>query len=187
MALLVFGVLLWSGAHMLPIFAAPLRARVADSLGNAYPGVFALTVLGSIVAMAFGWRSTAPSPVYVAPGAAVLLTDLLMFAALLLFIASRVPTNLKRVLRHPQLTGLALWAAAHLLSNGDSRSLVLFGGLGLWAVVAMLGINRRDGAWEKPEALPMSAELKPLAGAVVVYALLFFVHPWIAGVSPMPR
>jgi uncharacterized membrane protein len=187
MALLVFGVLLWSGTHMLPIFAAPLRARVADSLGNAYPGVFSLSILASIVAMVFGWRATVPSPLYVAPGVTVLLTDGLMFVALLLFIASGVPTNLKRILRHPQLTGVALWAAAHLLSNGDSRSIVLFGGLGLWAVVAMFGINRRDGAWEKPEALPMSAELKPLVGALVVYALLFFAHPWIAGVSPMPR
>ena len=187
MALLVFGVLLFSGAHMLPVFAAPLRARLAASLGSGYQGVFALTVLASITLMVFGWRATPPSPIYVAPGVSVWLTDGLMFLALLLFVASGVPTNLKRVLRHPQLTGVALWAGAHLLSNGDSRSMVLFGGIGLWAIVAIVGINRRDGAYERPDPLPLSAELKPLIGAVVMYALLFFVHPWIAGVSPMPR
>jgi uncharacterized membrane protein len=109
-----------------------------------------------------------------------------MFVALVLFAASGVPTNLKRVLRHPQLTGFGIWAASHLLSNGDSRSVVLFGGLGLWAVVAIVAINQRDGAWEKPAPQPMSAELKPVIAAVVAFALVFLAHPWISGVSPTP-
>ena len=37
-------------------------------------------------------------------------------------------------LRHPMLTGVVVWAVAHLLVNGDVASLVLFGWLGLWAV-----------------------------------------------------
>jgi uncharacterized membrane protein len=106
--------------------------------------------------------------------------------ALLLFAASGMTTNIKRVLRHPQLTGLATWAAAHLLANGELRSLVLFGGLGLWAVVAMLFINRRDGAWQKPEPQPMAGEWKPAAAAVAGFAVLYLLHPWIAGVAPTP-
>ena len=46
---------------------------------------------------------------------------------------------------------------SHLLANGDGRSIVLFGGLGLWAVVAIVAINRRDGAWQKPEPQPRAA------------------------------
>ena len=105
-----------------------------------------------------------------------------MFVALLLFAASGMTTNIKRVLRHPQLTGVATWGAAHLLANGDLRSLVLFGGLGLWAIVAMLCINRRDGAWQKPELQPMLGEWKPLAAAVAGFVVLYLLHPWIAGV-----
>jgi hypothetical protein len=100
-----------------------------------------------------------------------------------LFVGSNVPTNLKRIVRHPQLTGVAVWGIAHLLANGDLRSLVLFGGIGLWAVVAMVAINRRDGAWEKPEPLPLAAELKPLVGGIVAYGVLVLAHPYIAGVS----
>jgi uncharacterized membrane protein len=107
-----------------------------------------------------------------------------MFASLVLFVGSKVPTNLKRIVRHPQLTGVAVFAIAHLLANGDLRSLVLFGGIGLWAVVEMVSISHRDGAWEKPEALPLAAEIKLLVAGVVAYLVLVFAHPYIAGVSP---
>ena len=126
------------------------------------------------------------SAVHLFPCVAVA-TNLLMFVGLVLFAASGLPTNIKRLIRHPQLTGFGIWAASHLLSNGDSRSVVLFGGLGLWSVVAMVALNRRDGAWEKPEPQPMSAELKPVIAAVVAFVLVFLAHPWIAGVSPAPH
>jgi uncharacterized membrane protein len=117
----------------------------------------------------------------------VTVADLLVFVAFVLFAASALPSNLKRIVRHPQLTGVAVWAGSHLLANGDLRSLVLFGGLGAWAIVAMLLLNGRDGPWRKPAALPLVAELKPVLGAGVAYAVLFFAHAYVIGVSPMPR
>ena len=183
---LVIGVLLWSVAHLFPSAGAPARARLFERLGEGpYMGGFALTILVSVGLMVLGWRSAVPVGVYGPPawGATVALP--LMLVALVLFIASGTETNLKRVIRHPQLSGVALWAAAHLLANGDRRSLVLFGGLGVWAVVAMLTINRRDGAWERPEPRPMIGELRPLVAAAVAFIVLFLVHPYIAGV-PVP-
>lgn len=183
---LVLGVLVWSLVHLFPCVAAPTRARVVERLGSPYQGLFALAIVLSVVLMVIGWRSAVPSVLYTPPAWGRLATNVLMFVALVLFAASGVPTNLKRVLRHPQLTGFGIWAASHLLSNGDSRSVVLFGGLGLWAVVAIVAINQRDGAWEKPAPQPMSAELKPVLAAVVAFALVYLAHPWIAGVSPAP-
>ena len=49
------------------------------------------------------------------------------------------------VIRHPQLTAVKLWAVAHLLVNGDSASLLLFGGLLVWAVLEVVIINKQDG------------------------------------------
>jgi len=186
--LLLIGLVVWSAAHLLKSAGIPIRARLIAAVGfDPYRGLFSLVILASVAMMIFGWRSATPSVLYTPPAWSVVATDVLMFAALLLFAASALPTNIKRVLRHPQLTGLVVWSAAHLLANGDSRSLLLFGGLGSWALVSMLAINRRDGAWQKPAALPISAELKPFAAAVALYVLLFSVHPWIAGVSPMPH
>ena len=93
--------------------------------------------------------------------------------------------NVKRVLRHPQLTGLIVWAIGHLLANGDILSVVLFGGLGVWAVAEIVLINRREGAWVKPEPVPISAEIRPVLIGLVVFVALFAAHPYLFGVSPM--
>ncbi len=184
---LVLGVLGWSTAHLFPCVARPARNRAAERLGPAYQGVFALTIVLSLVLMVAGWRSAVPGFVYTPPAWGRLAANLLVFIGFVLFAASALPSNLRRWIRHPQLTGFATWAVAHLLANGDSRSLVLFGGLGLWAVVAVWAINRRDGAWQKPEAQPISAELKLGLVSVAAFALVYLAHPWIAGVSPVPR
>lgn len=187
MTWLVLGVLLWSAAHLLPSAGATLRARCIAGLGEGpYKGLFALTIVASVALMVLGWRSAVPALLYAPPAWTRLAANLLMVVALVLFVASTMPTNLKRVLRHPQLTGVATWAAAHLLANGDTRSLVLFGGIGLWSLAAMLLINRRDGAWQKPTPQPWSAELKPLVGGAIFFVVLYLAHPWFAGVSPVP-
>ncbi len=187
MTWLVLGVLLFAAVHLLPT-APRARGFAVERLGlQPYKGLFSLAAIGGIALIAVGWRSTPPSPLYAPPGWGALAASPVAFVALLLFAASGVPSNLKRFVRHPQLSGVIAWAIAHLLANGDSRSLVLFGGIGLWAVLAMRLANRRDGAWQRPERLPLSAELKPLVAAAVVFAILFAAHPYIAGVSLLPR
>ncbi|HET6756913.1 MAG TPA: NnrU family protein, partial [Burkholderiales bacterium] len=114
------------------------------------------------------------------------LTAVLMVIALILFFSSRIPTDVKRIVRHPQLTGVFIWAIAHLLVNGDSRSLVLFGGLAIWAIVEILIINRRE-VWVKAEAVGAKRSLVPVLVGVVAWIALVLAHPWIAGVPAMPN
>ena len=84
------------------------------------------------------------------------------------------------------LTGMVVWAGAHLLANGETRSVILFGGMGAWAVVAMLSINRRDGAWDKPAAVPFSRDLMTIVASSVLYAVVIYFHEAVIGVSPLP-
>ncbi len=186
MALLLLGVLLWSATHLIRGVAPGGREALIARFGEGpYKGLFSLALIASVVLMVTGWRSATPTVVYYLPlwGQSVALV--LMFVALVLFAASGVPTNLKRYLRHPQLTGVAVWALAHLLANGDQRSVVLFGGIGLWALLEMPLISRREGEWKKPSPLPWSAELKPLVGGVVAYIVLLLLHPYLFGVTPL--
>jgi uncharacterized membrane protein len=187
MTWLALGVLLWSGVHSLRSAAGPLRARLIASTGeDRYKGLFSLAIVTSIVLMIVGWRAAAPVSVYQPPGWGRSLAVPLMLLAFILFAASSMPTNIKRFVRHPQLTGVLLWALAHLVSNGDGRSLVLFGVLGLWALVEMPLISRREGPWQRPAALPLQAEVKPLLGGLIGYVVIFVGHPYLFGVSPMP-
>ena len=181
---LVLGVLLWSGVHMIPCAARPMRARLVARLGDqAYRGVFSLAIVAAIGLMVVGWRATPPTFLYPPPAWGHDVALVLVLIGLVLFAASTFPSNIKRFVRHPQLCGVFIWAAAHLISNGEGRSVVLFGGIGAWALVAIGFINRRDGPYERPAPQPLSAELKPVVAALVAYAILFLAHPYLFGVS----
>lgn len=185
MTLLIAGILLWSLVHFIPALAQPLKQSMLSKLGeNGYKGLFSLLLIAAILMMVFGWRSIEqPSYFYTLPLWTRHLGMLLVLVAFILFVASGMPTRIKQFIRHPQLTGVVIWAGAHLLMNGDSRSLVLFGGLGIWALLEIILINRREGAWLKPEIPGIGQEVKILVIAVVVFLAVMFAHPWIAGVA----
>ncbi|MBV1915451.1 MAG: NnrU family protein [Pseudomonadales bacterium] len=182
MILLIAGLALWAGVHFIPSLAVPFREQLISRFGEmGYKAIFAILVISSIVAMVFGWRSIDPIAVYVLPEWSRPVTTLLVLATFILFSAAHSATNIKRIIRHPQLTGLVLWGVGHLLSNGDNRSLILFGALAGWAIAEIILINKREGAYVKPEVAPIKSELIMLAKGLVMFAVFLFVHPYIAG------
>ena len=187
MTLLIAGVLLWSLVHLLPIAARGLRQRLVSRLGlGAYSGLFALTILLAVVLIVLGWMSASATEVYEPPNWGWHLNILLMLFSLLLFTASSMKTNIRRWLRHPQLTGVSLWALGHLFANGDLPSLVLFGGIGLWAASSILLLNRRDGPWKKPGKVSHGKDLVVLVVSAAGYAALVLIHPYLFGMPIMP-
>ena len=188
MVWLCVGVLLWMAVHFIPSVARSLRTALVERVGeNPYKGIFALTLVLSIALMIVGWRSTAPALIYVPPTWGAPLTSMLMLIAVLLFGAAQQPTRIKRFIRHPQLTGMVVWSLSHLLSNGDSRSVVLFGGLGLWALIEMPLISQREGVWVRPYGPVLSVEVRGILISAVIFFVLVFLHPYFAGVSPILR
>lgn len=182
---LSLGVLLWSGTHLLPAALPGLRARLIARLGeNGYKGLFTLAMVLAIYLVISGWKAAPIEFVYAPPGWGRHLTALLVLAGFVLFFAPYPANNFKRLLRHPQLTGVALWGAGHLLANGESRSIVLFGGLAAWAIVEAVMINRRDGARLRPPPAPRRNDLLLLVGAAVAYLAVAVAHPWLFGVAP---
>jgi uncharacterized membrane protein len=144
MALLACGILLFAILHLSRSFARELRSNLITRLGgNGYRGLFSLLVLGAFAMIVFGWRSALPQPLYNPPAALQSLALLLLVLAFTLMVVSARPSRLHRFVRHPQLTGVVLWGCAHLLLNGDSRALLLFGGMTVWAVLEMFAISRR--------------------------------------------
>jgi len=175
MTWLILGLALWTGAHLFKRIMPGLRAR----LGNAGRALVAILILTGVVLMIVGYRDVDPEAIYVLPLWAWHLNNLLMFIAIFLLDAGRARGVVAAKLRHPMLTGVVVWAAAHLLVNGDWPSLVLFGGLGLWALLEMAVINRAEGPWDAPEPGPISRDAKVAAIAVVVYAAIVGIHYWL--------
>ena len=184
MTLLAIGILLFAGLHLIKSLAPGFRADWLARLGkNGYRGIFSLLVLGAFTLIIIGWRGAVPAFVYTPPASLRVPALALLLLAFLLLVVSQRQSRLRNLVRHPQLSGVALWGIAHLLLNGDSRALLLFGGMAVWAVLEMIAINRRDGLWIKGATPHAGTDLANLVIAAVVVALAVYLHPWLAGVA----
>ncbi len=187
MDLLITGLIAFIGLHLIPYFGIRFRMAMIGRIGKAgYRAVFALAALAGLTAIVLGWQATPVELIYQPPAWGIHATPLFVLIAFLLFISSGAPTNIKRFVRHPQMTGILLWATGHLLSNGENRSVLLFGSFAVWAVVAMLAANRRDGTWEKAAAYPFIKDVVTVVIALALYGTAIYFHEAVIGVRPMP-
>ncbi len=185
MTLLAIGVATTIAFHLIPYYAIGFRDGMIAKLGKgAYRGIFSLFSLGSFAAIVFGWRAADPMLVYDAPLWGMHVTPLFVLVAFILFFSSGAPTNIKRIVRHPQMTGIFIWAIGHLFSNGEDRSLILFGGFAVWATLAIVGANKRDKVWEKPEKQPLFKDIITVSIGAGLFAVFMYFHEAIIGVSP---
>jgi len=186
MTLLLLGLALWSVVHLLPAAAPARRAAYAARLGaGPYKAAAGVLLVVSVVLMVQGYKAADPVDLWFPPLWTVHLNNLLMLLAFIVFSAGHAKASLRRVIRHPQLAGVKIWALAHLIVNGDLASAVLFGGLLAWAVASMILINKRDGVWLRPPECPRSRDVLHVAVSVAVFAAVAGVHNWL-GVWPFP-
>lgn len=186
MMLLIAGILLWSLIHFSRTIAPKFRQNLIHRFGlQGYKGLFSVIVLIALVLMVFGWKQTDATPLYTLPTYTRHMSALLMLLATVLFFSGWLPTNIKRTMRHPQLTSVVVWSVAHLISNGEWRSVILFVGLGVWAVAQWLLINHREGVWHKPEKFSTSGDVALFIVSVAVYSIfVLFLHQYLFGVRP---
>ena len=188
MSVLIAGVAVWIIVHLIPGVAPGFRQKLINSAGEGpYKGIFAVAIVSSIVLLVIGWRATPEAYLYILPPWSRLLGFVLMFVSFVLLGATHYKTAIKRYVRHPMLMGVFVWSVSHLLTNGTTRSLILFGGLGAWALIEMPLINAREGSREMPESPGFGAEIKGVLISAVVFGVMLFLHPYFAGVSPFPR
>jgi len=179
MIYLILGVGLWWGAHAFKRIAPAARAQ----MGNAGKGLVTALLLIAVALMYWGYGQ-AQGPVWWGRHPALVgINNLLMLFAFYLYAASGAKTWIARKIRHPQLTAVKVWALAHLLVNGDLRSLILFGGLLAWAVVSVIVINRAQPVWEPPSPRPVAKEFVAIGATLGVTVVVMVIHNWL-GVQP---
>ncbi|MGE0667928.1 MAG: NnrU family protein [Sphingomonadales bacterium] len=206
-----------------------LRDSLIRAMGEKpYRGVFSVISLGAVIWMAMSYNDVSEigsKYLWHMGSAGHGIALLLVFFALVFAvvgIATKNPTAMQqegllaqddpatgivRVTRHPFLLGVSLWAAAHVIANGDLHSLIFFGTFLLVALVGMPNIDlkrqKRDPeGWAKFVAktsrTPFLAiaqgrnTLKlgeigwgKIAAGVVVFGLILYFHGWMFGVDVM--
>ena len=187
MTLLIAGVVLWSIAHLFPAIAPGVRGNLSAKLGEGpYKGLFALGIILALVLIVSGWKAAIPMPVYAPPLYGSPIPSALLLLALVFFVASKTPNNLKRYIRHPQMAAVFFWGVSHLLTNGDIRSLLLFGSLAIWSILEMFFINKREGTWQKPGSVPLIKDVITIVVAILVFSGLAYFHGSLFGVAAIP-
>ena len=184
---MILGLVLFFGVHTLTT-QREVRARViAFSGGGGYKIGYSLVSALGLVLIVWGfahYRATGMWEIWTPPTALKHLTVALMLPAVILVVASYIRGRIYTRLKHPMLTGIKLWAAAHLLANGDLGSIILFGSFLGWAVFDRISLKHRadSGAPPIPVGGPSNDLIAVAVGLVAYLALAFAFHPVVIGV-----
>lgn len=233
MAVLIAAALAFILLHLL-VSGTRLRDTLTGTIGQGpYMGLFSLASLGLIVWMCIaygGAERSGENPVFW--GASTLTKEIqlgLMLIAFLLMVPGLTtpnPTSVRqegalnrpdvvkgmlRITRHPFLWGVAVWAAGHLMVNGDVASLILFGALLALAIFGTVSIDAKrkrvlGATWDafaaKTSNVPFAAiasgrqafgvgEIAEIGWWRIVLAIalwvgMIFLHPIAFGANPLP-
>src|SRR3954452_21866071 len=187
LGVMVLGLVLFLGIHLLTT-RRDLRARlIAGSGETGYKIGYSLASAAGLVLIVWGfstYRATGWIDVWSPPTAFKHIAVALMLPAVIMVVASYIRGRIYTTLKHPMLTGIKLWSAAHLLANGDLGSIIMFGSFLGWAVFDRISLKHRPDAGAPP--IPVGGptnDLIAIAVGVIAYlALAFVFHPVVIGV-----
>jgi uncharacterized membrane protein len=181
MLMLVAGLILFLGIHLLPTLP-DLRASLVARWGEQrYKGAFSLVSLAGLVLVVYGYAAASPGDRLFHPSAAAIaLAPYAVTLAFVLLAAANLRAYIRRVLKHPMLIGTALWAAIHLLANGDVRGTILFGSFLAYALIDLASaIKRRAIKVFVPSAWH---DVIAIVAGIIVALVVMALHRMLFGV-----
>jgi uncharacterized membrane protein len=188
---LVLGLVVMLGAHLFVTFR-DARAGLMERLGqNGYRALFSIVSIVGLALISWGYaqyRAHEWIQVWSPPAFMRHITVGLMLLAVILMVAYFIPSNIKTKAKHPLLAGVKTWAFAHLLSNGDLGSILLFGSFLAWGVYGRIAAKRRGdlGATTAPAGWTNDIIVVVL-GIVIYLALGYAFHPMVIGAPVFGR
>jgi uncharacterized membrane protein len=187
LAVEIIGLVLFLGGHVFVSRRREREALIAKLGRGPYLGLFSLVSIVGLVLIGFGfarYRATGIIPVWYPPAWTRHIVVALMWPASIAVVAAYIPGDIKRVLKHPMLVGVKIWAVAHLCANGDLGGIILFGSVLAWAVYDRITLKRRTdpGALPVPIGGRRNDIIAIIVGTILYLALGFVFHPIVIGV-----
>jgi uncharacterized membrane protein len=187
LAVEIIGLVVFLGAHVFVSMRGHRAALVAKLGEGPYKGLFSLVSVVGLVLIGYGfarYRAEGLIPLWYPPAWTRHIVEAAMWPASIALVAAYIPGDIKRVLKHPLLVAVKIWAAAHLCANGDLGGIILFGSVLAWAVYDRITLKRRSDAGAPP--IPAGGRRNDIIAIIVgtiVYAALGLVfHPLVIGV-----
>jgi uncharacterized membrane protein len=188
LTVMILGLVLFLGVHTLTTQRGLRTATIARLGGEArYKAAYSLASAVGLALTVWGfatYRATGWVEVWQPPTSLRHLVIVLIWPAIILIVAAYLRGYIYLLVRHPMLTGVMLWALAHLLANGDLGSIVLFGSFFVWAAFDRITLMWRKDRGAPP--MPLGGighdALAVIAGTLIYLALAFVFHPIVIGV-----
>jgi len=188
MTLLIIGIIVLIGIHLVPVYP-DWREGLIGRLGkNGYRASFSVVSTLGFALVVWGFSRAPVIQIWSPPDWTRYVAMVLMLPVFILLIAAYLPGKIKAKLRHPMLTAIKFWALAHLIANGDLASIILFGSFLAYAVFDRIMLKRRAAAGPVPvaETEPAGNDAISVVGGLVLYvAFLVWLHPLLIGTSPL--
>ena len=128
-------------------------------------------------------RVTAPPAALSSPGARHA-SPLVVVLAFVLLAAANMRSHLRRILRHPMLIGVGLWALVHLLANGHAKATILFGAFLVYAALDLGSAVARGAV--KTFVPQLKYDFMAIGGGIGLALLVMWMHRILFGVAPVP-
>ena len=230
MSMLILSALVFLGIHFV-VSGTRIRDAIVSITGErAYLGLFSAASIVTIVWLVVAYNAAAAGPdnhiLYdlgrgVRDSAIVLVALAFLLGVQGLLISNPTAVGqggagakaqvhgVLRITRHPFLWGATIWAAVHLLANGDIASVIFFGTFFVLSLFGTYSIDakrkRKLGpGWEEFSSqtsnLPFAAILSgrnvlswkevfgwPFFPAASAFLIVLFAHSRIFGASPFPN
>ena len=191
MALLFVGLVLFIGIHSIRLFANEWRESMIEQLGRQNWRLLhaAVAIIGLVTTiMGYGYARYSAEWLWYPPVWTRHLAALLVLFSFILMASAAMPySKIKSWVSYPMALGIKLWAFAHLISNGTTADVVLFGAFLVWAI-CNYAISRRRA---RASGLVFTAsnykyDIMALVIAIVAYWLVaFYLHALLIGVAPL--
>jgi uncharacterized membrane protein len=184
MALLIIGIVVFLGIHLLPTFPH-IRDSAIERLGDTgYKAAFGVLSLAGFALLVWGFATAPFIQVWSPPPWTRWVAIVLMLPAFIFLVAAYVPGRIKAKLKHPFLVAIKTWALAHLIANGDLASILLFGSFLAYAVYDRIALKGRQ-----PTALigsaaqggPRNDLIAVVLGVLFYVVFLVWLHPLLIG------
>jgi uncharacterized membrane protein len=151
MLLLVVGLIIFLGIHLVPTNPG-LRESLHQRLGSTpYQIAFSVFSLLGFALIIFGYHKLQLLPgknpqLWVPPTWTKHIAFTLMLPAMILLVATYVPSRIRTAAKHPMLLAIKIWALAHLIANGTLGAMVLFLSFLAYAVYDRISLKSRSAA-----------------------------------------
>lgn len=191
MTLLIIGLILFLGIHSTRIFFEPVRVWWINTLGaGSWRALYTIVSFAGLILIVVGFAPASENAhvVWVPPFALLHVTAFLTLLSFVFVAAAYLPAGRIKVrLRHPMTVGVMVWALAHLLINGMSHEILLFGAFLIWSVLVLISALRRDRQLRLAFlAGPVRNDLFAIViGAAVWVLFAGYAHEWLFGVAPL--